>query len=120
VHTFLIEHKEADLALRLSAALRWYWVTRGSFNEGRASLEAALALPYSGVCTAARAKALSVAGELALRQGSYAIALSLEEESVACYQELEDKPGLAQALLNLGLAHAYQQHFAAAHSLIER
>jgi ATP/maltotriose-dependent transcriptional regulator MalT len=61
-----------------------------------------------------------VAGELALRQGSYAIALSLEEESVACYQALEDKPGLAQALLNLGLVHAYQQHFATARSLIER
>ncbi len=119
-HTFFIEHKEADLALRLSAALRWHWVTRGSFNEGRDFLEAALALPDSGVCTEARAKALSVAGELALRQGSYAIALSLEEKSVAYYQELEDKPGLAQALLNLGLAHAYQQHFAMAHSFIVR
>lgn len=33
VLTFLIEHKEADLAVRLSTALRWYWVTRGSFCD---------------------------------------------------------------------------------------
>ena len=120
VLTLLIEHEEADLAVRLSAALRWYWVTRGAFSEGRAFLEATLALPHSGVHSAARAKALCVAGELALRQGSYALAHSLLEESVASYQELEDKPGLAEALLNLGLVHAYQYHFATARSLIER
>jgi len=120
VLTFLIEHEEADLAVRLSAALRWHWVTRGAFSEGRAFLEAALALPHSGVHSAARAKALRVAGELALRQGSYSISHSFLEESVASYQELEDKPGLAEALLNLGLVHAYQSHFATARSLIER
>ncbi len=118
--TFLIEHENADLAVRLSAALRWYWVTRGAFSEGRAFLEASLALPHSSVQSTARAKALCVAGELALRQGSYTIAHSLQEESVAIYQELEDKPGLAEALLNLGLVHAYQHHFATGRALIER
>ena len=118
-HTFLIEHKEADLAVRLSGALRWYWITRGAFSEGRAFLKTALALPHDGAQSRARANALSIAGELALRQGSYTNARSLLEESVACYRELEDTSGLAEALLNLGLVHAYQQHFTTARSFIE-
>lgn len=118
-HTFLIEHKEADLAVRLSGALHWYWITRGAFSEGRTFLKAALTLPHNGAQSRARASALNVAGELALRQGSYTNARSLLEESVVCYRKLEDPSGLAEALLNLGLVHAYQQHFKTARSLIE-
>jgi predicted ATPase/DNA-binding CsgD family transcriptional regulator len=116
---FFIERKEGDLAVRLSAALQWYWITRGSFNEGQAFLEAALALPSTGTRTLAFAKALSVAGELAIRQGSYTLARSLLEESVTGYQQLEDKRGLALAQLNLGLSYAYQHQFPMAHSLME-
>ncbi len=120
VLTFLLEHKDVNLALRLGGALRWYWVTRGAFGEGRAFLEAALALPHDRMLGSARARALRAAGELALRQGSYTNARSLLEESVACYQELGDASGLAEASLNLGLVHAYQQDFATARPLIER
>ena len=42
------------------------------------------------------------------------------EESVASYQELQHTPGLAEALLNLGLVRAYQQNFAAARTLMEQ
>jgi ATP/maltotriose-dependent transcriptional regulator MalT len=116
----LIEDKEATLAVRLCAALSWYWITRGSFHEGQGFLEAALALPHSGMSPASRAQALCGAGDLALRQGNYTTAALLLEESVACYQELKHTPGLAEALLNLGLVRAYQQHFAAARTLMEQ
>src|SRR5207302_3754416 len=66
----LIEYEEAVLAVRLCAALSWYWITRGSFHEGQGFLEAALALPHSGMSPASRAQALCGAGELALRQGN--------------------------------------------------
>jgi predicted ATPase/DNA-binding CsgD family transcriptional regulator len=116
----LIEDKEATLAVRFCAALSWYWITRGSFHEGQGFLEAALALPHSGVSPASRAQALCGAGELALRQGNYTAAALLLEESVAVYRELKHTPGMAEALLNLGLVRAYQQHFAAARSLMEQ
>src|SRR6185312_13555253 len=55
----LIGGKEAALAVRLCAALSWYWITRGSFHEGGDFLQAALALPQSGVSPSSRAQALS-------------------------------------------------------------
>jgi predicted ATPase/DNA-binding CsgD family transcriptional regulator len=116
----LIECGEAALAVRMCAALSWYWVTRGSFREGQGFLEAALALPHSGVSPASRAQALCGAGDLALRQGNYTTAALLLEESVAGYRELKHTRGLAEALLNLGLVRAYQQHFAEARTLIEQ
>ena len=116
----LIEYGEAALTVRLRTALSWYWITRGSFHEGQGFLEAALALPHSGMSPASRAQALCGAGDLALRQGNYTAAALLLEESVASYQELKYTPGMAEALLNLGLVRAYQQNFAAARILIEQ
>jgi DNA-binding CsgD family transcriptional regulator len=116
----LIAYGEAALAVRLCAALSWYWITGGSFHEGQGFLEAALALPHSGMSSVSRAQALCGAGDLALRQGNYTTAALLLEESVASYREFKHTPGLAEALLNLGLVRAYQQNFAAAHSLMEQ
>jgi predicted ATPase/DNA-binding CsgD family transcriptional regulator len=117
---FLIEHQEVELALQLSGTLWRYWVNRGYFSEGRYWFSASLALPYSGKRTSARARALCGAGDLALRQGNYQVAIDLLEESVASYQELGEKRGLAEALLHLGLSLAYAQQFSEAHTLIEQ
>jgi predicted ATPase/DNA-binding CsgD family transcriptional regulator len=116
----LIEYEEAALAVRLCTALSWYWITRGSFHEGQGFLEAALALPHSGVSSAKRAQALCGAGDLALRQGNYTTAALLLEESIVGYRELKHTAGLAEALLNLGLVRAYQQNFAEARTLMEQ
>ena len=40
---WLLERKEAEMALRLSGALGTFWGRRGHFNEGQAFLERALA-----------------------------------------------------------------------------
>jgi predicted ATPase len=93
----LIEQKEGELALRLGGALWWFWYIRGSWNEGRRWLEAALLLPQAQARTARRAKALHGAGALAHFSGLPA-ARSLFEESVAISRELGDKRGLAEAL----------------------
>nr|MBA2286968.1 tetratricopeptide repeat protein [Ktedonobacteraceae bacterium] len=116
----LIAYEEAALAVRLCAALSWYWITRGSFREGGDFLQAALALPQSEVPPAAQAQALCGAGELALRQGNYTTATLLLERSVASYRELKHTSGRAEALLNLGLVRAYQQYFAEARALMEQ
>lgn len=117
---FLIEHREAELAVQLSGALWWYWVNRGYFSEGRAFLAASLGLPHEGKRTRARARALCGAGELALRQSNYHVATALLEESVASYQELGETRGLAETLLHLGLSLAYVQRFSEARTLMKQ
>jgi predicted ATPase/DNA-binding CsgD family transcriptional regulator len=117
---FLVEYREAELAVQLSGVLWWYWVNRGYFSEGRAFLAASLGLPHRGKRTRARARALCGAGELALRQGDYQVATALLAESVASYRELGETRGLAEAMLNLGLSLAYVQRFSEARTLIEQ
>jgi predicted ATPase/DNA-binding SARP family transcriptional activator/DNA-binding CsgD family transcriptional regulator len=62
-----LEHEEAELALRLSGALRWFWRARGYYGEGRRWLERALS-EEGRTSAAARAKALDGVGWLASEQ----------------------------------------------------
>ncbi len=116
---WLLEQKEADLAVRLGGAMWWFWYGRGYWSEGRRWLEAALALPQMEGQTAARAKALRGAGTLALYQWDYAVAPVLLEESAALYRESGDKRGLAGSLGELGWYKFRQNDFAAARTLLE-
>ena len=65
--SWTIEHEEAELALRLSGALRWFWRARGYFGEGRRWLEQALS-EEGRTSAGARAKALDGVGWLASEQ----------------------------------------------------
>jgi non-specific serine/threonine protein kinase len=62
-----VEHEEAELALRLSGALRWFWRARGYHGEGRRWLERALS-EEGRTSAEARAKALDGVGWLASEQ----------------------------------------------------
>ncbi len=94
---------ETETALRLTAALRWFWYVRGHWSEGREWLEGALA---GGGSTSprARAKALFAAGFLARAAGDYQRAYAMLEESLSLHRGLEDKSGTASCLAHLGLA----------------
>jgi ATP/maltotriose-dependent transcriptional regulator MalT len=95
--SWLIGQEEGELALRLCAALWWFWNIRGHWSEGGRWLEAVLGLPQAQARTTRRAKALTGAGVLASRQG-HPTHRSLVEESVAISRELADKRGLVEAL----------------------
>jgi predicted ATPase/transcriptional regulator with XRE-family HTH domain/Tfp pilus assembly protein PilF len=115
--TLLPEHDEdvraasrVEIGLRLAGALGRFWEVRGYLSEGRGWLEQLLARgqhdsgPAAG--TAARAKALRVAGVLAHQQGDYERATTLYEESLTLSRALGDGRGEADALNNLGtVAH---------------
>jgi predicted ATPase/DNA-binding CsgD family transcriptional regulator len=116
---WLIEHGEGELALRLSATLWWFWFMHGDWSEGRRWLEAALQLPSTLGPTAARATALSGAGELAWSQGDHAAAQRLLSESVSLLRELGDDRGLAVSLGILGLVLQEQGELAAGQSRVE-
>ncbi|MCX6046281.1 MAG: tetratricopeptide repeat protein [Chloroflexi bacterium] len=94
-------------ALRLAGALKEFWYLRGYFNEGRQWLTQALAREPAP--SAARALALLAAGQLAQNQGDYTVALPLIEESIALYRQLDDLPGVAEALRECGWV-VYNMH----------
>jgi predicted ATPase/class 3 adenylate cyclase len=68
---------------------------------------------------ASRTKALSGAGIMAERQGDYASARSLYEESLAISRELGDKPGTANSLNRLGNIALEEGNYPLARSLYE-
>jgi predicted ATPase/DNA-binding SARP family transcriptional activator len=111
---------KAEEGLRLAGALWWFWRTHGRFREGVQYLEAALAREGAQEATAARAKALNVAGDLANRQGDYKSARALNEESLANYRELGDKAGIAHSLNSLGHVAREQGDYEAARTLYEQ
>jgi predicted ATPase/DNA-binding SARP family transcriptional activator len=84
-------------ALRLTAALWRFWDLKGHLIEGRRHLERALRADERP--TAARAKALSGAADMALTCGDVATGRRRAEEALELYRELEDDWGTAFSLL---------------------
>jgi DNA-binding CsgD family transcriptional regulator/tetratricopeptide (TPR) repeat protein len=117
--TWLLEEEEGELALRLCAALWRLWDMRGYWSEGRRWLQAALSLPSTQGRTVARAKALSVAGDLARQQYDEPVARLLLTESVALYRALGQDLGLVSSLGRLGEVMQRQGDVAAGRSLLE-
>lgn len=93
--------EEAELGLRLTAALWWFWYARGHLSEGRRWLEGSLSLRDSAA-PGARARALDGAGWIAMFQGEFETAKVFLEKSLILFRELEDKEGIASTLTNLG------------------
>ena len=94
---------EAELGLRLAGALWRFWNIRSYWTEGRGWLEAALALAGPSRPVRVRAEALDGAGLLAWHQDDRAAARARLEESLAIWQELGDRSGIALTLALLGL-----------------
>ncbi len=108
-----------EAGLRLAGALAFYWRLRGSLHEGRTWLEALLAHSASSDRGAARSRALSGAGMLALFEGDFAVAAPQEEEALSIAREVGDKRLMAYPGLLLGLVRTGQGNFEAARSLLE-
>jgi non-specific serine/threonine protein kinase len=102
---FIDAHQPAN-ALRLAAALWFFWDMRGHLREGQRWLEAALEQAADESSTE-RAGALSAAGWLALVQhGSYEQAISTLEVARSTAHEIGDTERLVRAEGFLGLALA--------------
>ena len=107
-----------EMTLRLGAALRSFWLTRGYSSEGQIFLEQALARS-EGIEAPVRAKALSAAATLAGFQGDYERTEALCKESLSLYRELGDRRGIAFALYQLGSVSANRGDLPAAHQRSE-
>jgi len=96
------EGSNALLALQMAGALGRYWYMRGRWSEGRNLLTEILARPDTQQRSEFRARALDWTGWLAYFQGEFKQALTVLEESLDIWRELENSLGIAQTLNNLG------------------
>ncbi len=113
-----IHVKQKEMALRLCAALWWFWVQCGYFSTGRAFLERTLAASEN-VLIPARAKVLSGAGWLAHLQDDYEQAEVLQREGLMLFQEIGDTQNVAHSLYRLGFVALAQSNYVTARLLLE-
>jgi predicted ATPase/DNA-binding CsgD family transcriptional regulator/Tfp pilus assembly protein PilF len=83
-----LEHEDAEVALRLGGALRWFWRARGYYGEGRRWLEGALS-EEGRTSAATRAKALDGVGWLASEQHDIDRVQAAAEEGLKLSEEAE-------------------------------
>jgi tetratricopeptide (TPR) repeat protein len=96
-----------ELALRLAAAVWWFWSLRGNLEDGRRRLERALA--GNERPTSARAYAILGVSDIALDTGDKNAARLRGEEALALFYALGEKWGVACSLLTLGLTFAFDE-----------
>jgi predicted ATPase/DNA-binding SARP family transcriptional activator/DNA-binding CsgD family transcriptional regulator len=92
--SWTVEDEEAELALRLVGALRWFWRARGYYGEGRRWLEQALSEEGRTSATA-RAKALDGVGWLASEQHDIDRVQAAAEEGL----KLSEEAGIGGVIL---------------------
>jgi non-specific serine/threonine protein kinase len=109
-----IEAGETEAGLRLAGALWQFWWLHGYLTEGRTWLSQLLARSEALPHRRERAKALLVAGLLAVWQGDYAAARPLLAESLSSWRAAGDERSAAHALIWLGRAARDQGDDAAA------
>lgn len=112
------ERREAELGLRLAAALWPLWYVRG-YSEGRGYLTELLALPADAGVASPRAASLVGAAQLALWQGDDEAARTYAEESIATYRTLGDTRGLTNALIVVGFVARIREEYETARTLLE-
>jgi non-specific serine/threonine protein kinase len=101
----LTEAGEAQAALRMAAALHWYWFVRGVFSEGRHWLDQALACDTG--LTVERSRALYIDSVLAGYQGDIPAASALVEQGRDLAAQLRDAFARAPAMLASGFLGLY-------------
>ena len=98
--TWMLARQDAESGLRLAVAASHFWILRGYFDEARALMKRALAVPAAPPLI--RARALIQAGVLEFGQGIFDRAWDLFEASLELSRELGDKRAVSAALDNLG------------------
>ena len=99
-----LERKAATSALRLVGALSWFWSTRGHYREARELSSQILSSPIAMERTAARAKALSIAGLVQWVLGRESDVRPLLEEALDIATEIGDQSIIAWSRVFLGTA----------------
>ena len=97
---WLLEQREAEMALRLGTALWWFWYAQAHLHEGWNVLERALEISER-VAVPLRARALWAAGSLAASLGHVERGEVLCQESLALFRKIGDSQGMGDATFHL-------------------
>ena len=116
---WLRESRDVEGALRLVGALWLFWQVHDDLAEGRAEIEAVLALPGVSTYPAASAEARQGAGQIALGLGDLPTARSHLEWVVDYHRGTADRGGLGWALVWLGGVARHQGDFPRAASALQ-
>jgi predicted ATPase/class 3 adenylate cyclase len=101
---WLHESGQAERAIAMAGALRWYWVIKREVSDGTEWLERTLA-HREGVDQSIVARALNGAGLLAGRRLAFDEARAYLTEALEIYRELGDLPGEARQAYQLMTTH---------------
>ena len=116
---WLFANQELDWGLRLCMALFRFWDMREHLTEGRLRLENILRLAGARY-KKQRAQIWIFLAALSTAQGDFANGRPFAEKSVALYQELNDRWGIAAALNALGVGARDSGDYEAAQNCFER
>lgn len=117
---WLLEHNEQEQTMDLVATLGGFWFLSKYISEGRRLLALALSAEQSAtVPLHVKAKALYIAGRLALWQHDIQQAISFLEESLRLFRSLQSGSLLISSLSLLSSAENHRSQFAAANALYE-
>lgn len=110
----------SELGIRIAANLGMFWEAHGHVFEGLRWLKAVLALEERGEDARLRAWALSVAGNLAHRQGDFQQTTELHERALHLRREVGDRLGVAGSLYNLARVARVQGNLQQAQELYQQ
>lgn len=115
---WLLDRNRIDEGLRLSVAMRFYWLRRAPFAEGSRWLTAFLERPADGVPPRTRARAVAAAGSFNHWLGHLEKTRGLYQEALALFREAGDLIGEARLLRNLASVAIDLREFEEADSLL--
>lgn len=99
--SWILDQNRIEEGLRLSVAMRFFWLRRAPLGEGSRWLTAFLERPASGVSPRIRARAVGAAGSFNHFLGHLKEARTLYQDALALFREAEDLIGEARLLRNL-------------------
>ncbi|HEU5099251.1 MAG TPA: tetratricopeptide repeat protein [Roseiflexaceae bacterium] len=113
------DQQAVEAGLHLGGLLCPFWDTRGHLTEGRRWLAELLALAAAHPRTAARAKALLGAGNLAYAQGDYTSVEQFVTESLSIARQVGDWESVAWSQYRLGVIAVLRGQYAVANTYLD-
>ena len=115
---WFLDQNRIEEGLRLSVAMRFFWLRRAPFGEGSRWLTAFLERPADGVPPRIRARAIAAAGSFNHWLGHLEETRTLYQDALALFREAGDLIGEARLLRNLASVAIDLGEFDEAESLL--
>jgi non-specific serine/threonine protein kinase len=117
--TWALEREDAELSGRMAAGLWTFWYRRGYVREGRAALDAVLALPATPRLASVRVQMLRGNTHLAQHHGDYSAARRYAQQGEKIAREQGVLRNLGEILQALGFVCRLQEDWDAARKALE-